>query len=118
MAWSATSCWQDLSIDNLRVGMRFRSGLVALVGCLLGTLAVAQDQYLLRPATEGALPTVVQKYGLTVVEPVDSAGQVVLVTGPANVQPQELETEVGDDSNVTSFEPDQPTTLPEVSQST
>lgn len=93
------------------------------VRCLLACVfaaasAAAQSNFLLRPATSTALPEITQKYSLTVVEPVDSAGQIYLVQGPANTPSQEVETEVESDSEVTSIETDQSTGLPEVQQST
>jgi hypothetical protein len=91
----------------------------ALWACVFAAAsAAAQSNFLLRPSTSAALPAVTQKYNLTVVEPVDTQGQVYLVQGPANVPPQDVETEVGSDDNVTSVEPDQSTGFPEVQQST
>jgi subtilisin family serine protease len=85
---------------------------------LAGTTALAQNQYILRPATQGTVSTLAQKYGLTVVQPVDDNQKAFVVTGPATAAPKDLEKEVGDDQDVSNFELDQSTGLPEVTQST
>jgi len=92
--------------------------MLGVCGLLAGALAFGQDRFILRPATPQALPTVTQKYGLTVIEQVDSGGQVYVVTGPVNTPPKEVEHEVEGDSEVSEFELDQSTGLPEVTQST
>jgi subtilisin family serine protease len=85
---------------------------------LAGAAAHAQDRFILRPATSGTVSTLAQKYNLTVVEPVDNAAQSFVVTGPANTSAHELETQVESDNDVSNFELDQSTGLPEVTQST
>jgi subtilisin family serine protease len=85
---------------------------------LAGRAALAQNQFILRPATQGTVTTLAQKYGLTVVQPVDDNQKAFVVTGPATAAPKDLEKEVGDDQDVSNFELDQNTGLPEVTQST
>lgn len=84
----------------------------------LSGVALAQDRFILRPATQGTVSSLAQKYSLTVVEPVDDNQQAFVVTGPANTAPKDLENEVDGDSAVSNFELDQSTALPEVTQST
>lgn len=91
--------------------------LVAVIALSLG--AAAQTRYILRPVTPSALTAVVQKHGLTPLEPIDAGGNVWVVTASPSRPPAEVEKEVeADSTEVTGFELDQPTTSPEVSQST
>jgi subtilisin family serine protease len=85
---------------------------------LVSTAALAQDRFILRPATPGTVSTVAQKYGMTVVEAVDNNEQAFVVTGPADTSSKKLEKEVDGDDEVSNFELDQSSSLPEVSQST
>jgi subtilisin family serine protease len=93
------------------------SALMAVIALSLG--AAAQTRYILRPVTPGGLDAVVQKHQLTPVERVDAGGNVWVVTADDSRPPSEVEKEVQrDDAEVTSFEADQVTSTPEVSQST
>jgi subtilisin family serine protease len=85
---------------------------------LVGTAALGQDHFILRPASSGDVSAIAQKYGLTGVEPVDNAGRVYSVTGPANTPPKDLKKDVEHDDQVANFELDQTSGLPEVTQST
>jgi subtilisin family serine protease len=89
-----------------------------LILWLAGTIARAQDRFILTPTTPTAIPTLASTYSLTVVQSVDNNGRTYVVTGPGNVAPKDLEKEVEGDSQVSNFELDQSTGLPEVTQST
>jgi subtilisin family serine protease len=91
-------------------------GFLAIV--LLSLPGLAQDRLILRASSAAAVPDVVQKYGLTVVNQVDTAGAVFAVTPPPGQSAQEIENETAGDSEVSSVEADQATSIPEVSQST
>jgi subtilisin family serine protease len=79
----------------------------------------AQTRYILRPTSAAVLDEVAQKHGLTVVEPIDHAGSLYVVTASSSRKPKQVEDEVGDDATeVSGIELDQKTGLPELSQST
>ncbi len=90
------------------------SFLIALGAAAAG----AQTQYILRPTTTASVATVAARHSLTVVEPLDSASSVYLVTGSSTVPVAQEESDVTADTDVTDFELDQSTALPELSQST
>ncbi len=85
---------------------------------LISLPAAAQNRFILRPAAGTSANTIAQRYSLDVVEPLDSAGSVYLVTAPSSLTVQEVETEVGSDNEVTDIEPDQDVGVPELNQST
>ena len=80
--------------------------------------AAAQSPYILRPTATGSVSAIASRHNLTVVEPLDSANSVYLVTGPSNESTAQVESDVSSDTEVTDIEPDQSTALPELSQST
>ena len=94
------------------------SALSAFLIALAVGVAGAQTPYILRPSTTATVDTVAARHSLTVVEPLDSAGSVYLVTGPSTVSVTQEESDVTADTDVTDFELDQSTALPELSQST
>jgi hypothetical protein len=85
---------------------------------LLAGSASAQDRLILRPTSSVDLQDVVQRYSLTVVDQIDSAGQVYTVTAPAGQSVKEVEHETERDDQVAGVEADQSSTIPEVTQST
>ncbi len=93
---------------------------LSLIACLfvLNGFALSQNNFILRPAATANVNTIAQHYGLTVVEPLDSQDSVYLVTAPPSQSVQQIETEVGSDSEVTDIEPDQDVDVPELNQST
>jgi hypothetical protein len=80
--------------------------------------AAAQSSYILRPSATGSVTAIALRHNLTVVEPIDSASSVYLVTGPASESTAQVESDVSSDADVTDIEPDQSTAIPELSQST
>ncbi len=80
--------------------------------------AGSQTRFLIRPNPTSNVATVAQRHRLTVIRPLNAKSSVYLVTGPANVSNGNLETEVGGDSEVSDFEVDQITPVPELTQST
>jgi subtilisin family serine protease len=97
-----------------------RSFWLIVVGvATLVAAAQAQTRYILRPTSPAVLPSVLAKHMLSALEPIDSGGNVWVVTAASSRPPKEVEKEVdGDTAEVTDFELDQPTKSPEVSQST
>lgn len=89
-----------------------------LVSLTVGSIAQAQTPYILRPASAGTVSTIAARHNLSVVEPLDSAGSVYLVTGPPSESIAQVESDVSSDADVTDIEPDQSTSIPELDQST
>lgn len=85
---------------------------------LLSGSALAQDRLILRPSSPADLSDVVQRYQLTVVDQIDSAGQVYSVTAPVGQSVKEVEHETERDNQVAGIEADQTSDIPEVTQST
>lgn len=99
--------------------MRQRAFLHGFLAVLLFSLPdLAQDRLILRVSSTAAAPGVIQRYGLTVVNQIDSAGAVFTVTAPLGKDGQEIENETEGDNEVAGIEADQATNIPEVSQST
>ena len=94
------------------------STLSAFLLALAAGSAAAQSSYILRPTATGSVTTIASRHNLTVVEPLDSANSVYLVTGPSTETTAQVESDVSSDSDVTDIEPDQSTAIPELSQST
>lgn len=97
-------------------GFRYLNGVACLL--LLSYPALCQNNFILRPAATVNVTTIAQRYGLTVDEPLDTQNDVYLVTAPASQSVQQIETEVGSDTDVTDIEPDQDVDVPELNQST
>ncbi len=87
-----------------------------LLSCSI--FAKSQTPYLIRPTATSSVASIAQRHGLNVVRPLNPGGTVYLVSDPRNLPPTELETEIGGDSEVTDFEYDQSTSVPELNQST
>src|ERR1700753_1372768 len=89
-------------------------GLLIVLGLAFGLPLTAQQTYILTASTQN-MQGVIDRHGLTVVKELyDSTTCVMLVTAPsANVTGEENELE--NDLQVTSFEPEQRASLPEMS---
>lgn len=85
---------------------------------LLAGSASAQHRLILRPSSATDLQDVVQRYSLTVVDQIDSAGQIYTVTAPPGQSVKEVEHETERDDQVAGVEADQSSAIPEVTQST
>ncbi len=82
----------------------------------LTNIAHAQTGYILRPMSTSNVATIALRHGLAVVRPLNSAGSVYLVTASSTIPASQLEAEIGGDSEVTDFELDQTTSVPEVTR--
>ena len=89
-----------------------------LIALALGSAAKAQTAFILRPAATASVTTIAARHNLAVVRPLDTADSVYLVTGSASVPVAQVESDVSSDTDVTDIEPDQPTAVPELTQST
>src|SRR5262249_53642256 len=95
-----------------------RKCILLFVVALLSALPLAAQTSYILTAAPSNVQTVVDSHGLTVVKELfDGVNCVMLVTSPsANVSG--VETEVGADLKVVSFEPQQNLTLPELNGAT
>ena len=98
--------------------MKWFTPTTVLIALAAGSAACAQTPYILRPTATASVTNIANRHNLTVVEPLDSASSVYLVTGPATEPIAQVETDVSSDTEVTDIEPDQSTAIPELSQST
>jgi thermitase len=89
-----------------------------LIALALGSVAKAQTAFILRPTATASVTTIAARHNLAVVRPLDTADSVYLVTGAATVPVAQVESDVSSDTDVTDIEPDQPTAVPELTQST
>ena len=98
--------------------MKFSTLSAVLIALALGSAAKAQTAFILRPAATASVTTIAARHNLAVVRPLDTADSVYLVTGAASVPVAQVESDVSSDTDVTDIEPDQPTAVPELTQST
>jgi hypothetical protein len=89
---------------------------VLLLLVSLAIFAHAQTGYIIRPTSTSSVATIAKRHGLAVVRPLNVASSVYLVTAPSAIPPSQVESEVGGDSEVTDFELDQTTSVPEVTR--
>ncbi len=91
--------------------------LIVLLGALISLPLAAQTSYILT-APPSSIQGIVARHGLTVVNDIfDGTNSVMLVTSPS-ADVTGVETDVDSDVNVVTFEPEQRTLLPELSNLT